>query len=120
MSVTQQAAGKMRAHSGRGARRAIAVLLAASLGFAGAARAETFVLVYAEGSVVTLPGGLIVSRGEQIDGGKLIQLGPADKAIFISQSGNVARHNGPFCGSVAEPTDQGDKPAEPPPAGCQK
>lgn len=117
MVVTQRAASKARRRS---ARRAIAVLLAASFGFCATAQAETFVLVYAEGSVTTLPGGLIVSRGEQIDGGKLIQLGPADKAIFISQSGNVARHNGPFCGSVAEAPDQGDKPAETPPAGCQK
>ena len=118
MVVTQQAARNVR--TPRGLRRAIAVLLAASFGLCATAQAETFVLVYAEGSVVTLPGGLIVSRGEQIDGGKLIQLGPADKAIFISQSGNVARHNGPFCGMVAEAPDQADKPAEPPPAGCQK
>jgi hypothetical protein len=118
MSVTRQAAWKVRAQGGR--RHAIAILLAASFGLCTAAQAETFVLVYAEGSVVSLPGGLIVSRGEQIDGGKLILLGPADKAIFISQSGNVARHNGPFCGIVAGAPDQADKPAESPPAGCQK
>ena len=112
MVVTRQAAGQAYA---RGARRlAVTILLTVSFGFGTAAQAETFVLVYAEGSVVTLPGGLIVSRGEQIDGGKLIQLGPADKAIFISQSGNVVRRNGPFCGIIADTT------AEAPPAGCQK
>jgi hypothetical protein len=112
MILTRQAAGKARAHGAR--RLAIAILLTASFGFGTAAQAETFVLVYAEGSVVSLPGGLIVSRGEQIDGSKLIQLGPADQAIFISQSGNVVRRSGPFCGSIAEAS------GEAAPAGCQK
>jgi hypothetical protein len=87
-------------------------LLAAALALAASAvAAEPYVLVYSEGAVVTLPGGITVSKGEQIDAEKLVQLGPADFAIFVAQSGNVVRLDGPYCGtlvnSLARTTDKG-------------
>lgn len=85
----------------RAARLIICAFFFAGIGALGAAQAETFVLVYSEGSVVTLPGGATVTKGEQVDGDKLVQLGPADNAIFVSQAGNVARRAGPYCGTIA-------------------
>jgi hypothetical protein len=79
----------------------IGVAFVASLVFS-AARAESFVLVYSEGSVFVEPGGNKVSRGDQIDSEKIVQLGPADKAIFISANGNMVCHSGPFRGAVAD------------------
>lgn len=90
-------------------------------------------LVYSEGSVVTLPGGVTVSKGEQIDLQKLVQLGPADLAIFVSESGNVVTRDGPYCGTVADAAEQssgglfaplyrwlGEKPTAPVAQGCSK
>jgi len=119
----------------RSARAAGAILFAGLFSLvAVAARAESFVLVYSEGSVVALPGGVTLSKGEQIDSHKLVQLGQADKAIFISESGNVVRHEGPYCGTVADSPEQGasgglfaplyrwlgEKTAAPAPQGCAK
>jgi hypothetical protein len=101
---------------------------------ATAANAEKFVLVYSEGSVVALPGGVTVSKGEEIDSQKLVQLGPADLAIFVSESGNVVTRDGPYCGAVADAAGQGgsgglfaplyrwlgEKSAAPAPQGCAK
>ncbi len=108
-----------------------AVLLAVAFALAASAvSAEPYVLVYSEGSVVTLPGGATVSKGEQIDAEKLVQLGPADLAIFVSQSGNVVHLDGPYCGTLVgmmERTEKrgmlgmfGDKSAAPKSQGCPK
>jgi hypothetical protein len=115
------------------ARAGGALVIAAILSLVtAAARAESFVLVYSEGSVVTLPGGVTVSKGEQIDSQKLVQLGPADLAIFISESGNVVTRDGPYCGTVADAAEPpgglfaplyrwlGEKPAAPVAQGCAK
>jgi hypothetical protein len=85
-------------------RIARAALLIGTFAFAAsAAAAEPYVLVYSEGSVVSLPGGAVVSKGQQVDGVKFVQLGPADFAIFVSQAGNVVHRDGPYCGPVADP-----------------
>ncbi len=92
-----------RARRSGGATQLVAgLMLVASLLAATNAAAETFVLVYSEGSVVVLPGGARIEKGQKIDGEKIVQLGPADKAVFIAQSGNVVCHNGPFSGAVAD------------------
>jgi hypothetical protein len=107
------------------------VLLAAAFAFAAsAASAEPYVLVYSEGSVVILPGGATVSKGEQIDAEKLVQLGPADSAIFVAQSGNVVRLDGPYCGTLVNSLERtndkglfgmfGGKAAAPKSRGCPK
>jgi hypothetical protein len=113
-------------------RRAVkAALLTAAFAFvASAVAAEPYVLVYSEGAVVTLPGGVTVSKGEQVDAEKLVQLGPADFAIFVAQSGNVVRLDGPYCGtlvgSLTRKTDKGlfgmfgGKAAAPKSQGCPK
>jgi len=110
-------------------RVAVRALLAGALLFGAAAHAETFVLVYSEGSIVSLPGGAVVTKGEQIDGDKLVQLGPADYAIFVSQAGNVVHRDGPYCGTIAAAEERNDKsmfgmfaaPAkQPAPQGCPK
>lgn len=113
-------------------RRATKVVLL-SVVFALAAvsvSAEPYVLVYSEGSVVTLPGGTTVVKGEQIDAGKLVQLGPADLAIFVSQSGNVVHLDGPYCGTLVSMMERTEKrgmfgmfaakPAAPQSQGCPK
>jgi len=108
-----------------------AALLAAAFAFtASAASAEPYVLVYSEGDIVTLPGGVTVSKGEQIDAEKLVQLGPADLAIFVAQSGNVVRLDGPYCGTLVSSLERandkglfgmfGGKAAAPKPQGCPK
>jgi hypothetical protein len=117
-----------RTRARRAMRVAAAILIAGAV--SGAAQAEPFVLVYSEGSVVTLPGGAIVSKGQQVDGDKLVQLGPADNAIFVSQAGNVVRRDGPYCGTIAamnEPRGKNGmfgmfagKTATPAPQGCPK
>ncbi len=124
-----------KSHAARFARAGGAIVFAGLFSLVGAAaHAESFVLVYSEGSVVTLPGGVTVSKGEQVDSQKLVQLGPADQAIFISESGNVVRHDGPYCGAVADSAEQdgsgglfaplyrwlGEKSAPPTPQGCAK
>jgi hypothetical protein len=107
------------------------VLLAAAFAFAASAvSAEPYVLVYSEGAVVTLPGGVTVSKGEQVDAEKLVQLGPADFAIFVAQSGNVVRLDGPYCGSLVSSLERtndkglfgmfGGQAAAPKPQGCPK
>ncbi len=112
-------------------RAAKVALLAASFAFAAnAVSAEPYVLVYSEGAVVTLPGGVTVSKGEQVDAEKLVQLGPADFAIFVAQSGNVVRLDGPYCGSLVSSLERtndkglfgmfGGKAAAPKPQGCPK
>jgi hypothetical protein len=130
--------------NGKSARVARAIGFAPALGVvliagiltcvSAAAHAETFVLVYSEGSVVALPGGVTVAKGEQIDSQKLVQLGPADLAIFVSESGNVVTHDGPYCGTVASAAAEGgssglfaslyrwlgEKPAAPVAQGCSK
>jgi len=117
--------------SSRVRRAAWAALLAAGfLLTASAVAAEPYVLVYSEGSVVTLPGGATVSKGEQIDAEKLVQLGPADLAIFVSQSGNVVHLDGPYCGTLVSSMERangnglfgllGGKSAAPKPQGCPK
>jgi hypothetical protein len=106
-------------------------LLAAVFAFAATtASAEPYVLVYSEGAVVILPGGATVSKGEQIDAEKLVQLGPADFAIFLSQSGNLIHLDGPFCGTLADSLQRtngnglfgafGGKAAASKPQGCAK
>jgi len=114
------------------ARRATKVTLLSVLFalVAGVVSAEPYVLVYSEGSVVTLPGGTTVVKGEQIDADKLVQLGPADLAIFVSQSGNLVHLDGPYCGTLVgmmERTERrgmlgmfADKPAAPQSQGCPK
>lgn len=108
-----------------------AALLAAAFALAASAvSAEPYVLVYSEGAVVTLPGGTTVTKGEQIDAEKLVQLGPADFAIFVSQSGNLVHLDGPFCGTLANSLQRtngnglfgafGGKTAAPKPQGCAK
>jgi len=97
---------------------------------ASAVSAEPYVLVYSEGSVVTLPGGVTVTKGEQIDAEKLVQLGPADFAIFVSQSGNVAHIDGPYCGTIMSAVERtthsgmlgmfGEKAPAPKSQGCPK
>jgi len=97
---------------------------------ASAVAAEPYVLVYSEGSVVTLPGGATVTKGEQIDAEKLVQLGPADLAIFVSQSGNVVHLDGPYCGTLVNSMERangnglfglfGGKSAAPKSQGCPK
>jgi len=113
-------------------RRALkTALCAAAFAFAATAvSAEPYVLVYSEGSVVVLPGGATVTKGEQIDAEKLVQLGPADLAIFVSQSGNVAHLDGPYCGTIMSAVERttrggmfgmfGDKAAAPKSQGCPK
>jgi hypothetical protein len=112
-------------------RTAKAALLTAAFALAtSAVSAEPYVLVYSEGSVVTLPGGATVSKGEQIDAEKLVQLGPADLAIFVSQSGNVVHLDGPYCGTLVSSMERtngnglfgmfGSKDAAPKPQGCPK
>jgi hypothetical protein len=107
------------------------VLLVAAFAFAASAVcAEPYVLVYSEGAVVTLPGGVTVSKGEQVDAEKLVQLGPADFAIFVAQSGNVVRLDGPYCGSLVSSLERtndkglfgmfGGQAAAPKPQGCPK
>lgn len=119
MGVTIQAARQARARTGNVVCRATAVFLAMSFAaFAASAHAETFVLVYVEGNVATMPSGVILSKGGEIDSDKVVRLGPADKAIFISQSGNVIHHNGPFCGIVGQSQDSDS--GAPQSAGCQK
>lgn len=111
-----------------GTRLRAALLACAFACAASAAAAEPYVLVYSEGSVVTLPGGAIVSKGEQIDADKLVQLGPADLAIFVSQAGNVVHRDGPYCGPVADKNERmkgdmfglGGKSAAPASQGCPK
>ncbi|HUO93197.1 MAG TPA: hypothetical protein VMU22_09760 [Rhizomicrobium sp.] len=115
---------------GARARRVAVRALIASLLMLGAAHAETFVLVYSEGSIISLPGGAVVTKGQQIDGDKLVLLGPADYAIFVSQAGNVVHRDGPYCGTVVamEGHDEkggmfgmfGGKSAAPAPQGCPK
>jgi hypothetical protein len=83
-------------------RRGAAVMLAAGLVCASAASAESFVLVYSEGSVIALSGGATVMRGARIDSDSPVRLGVADKAIFIAMSGNVVCLNGPYHGPVAD------------------
>lgn len=106
-------------------------LLAATFAFAASTvSAEPYVLVYSEGAVVTLPGGVTVSKGEQVDAEKLVQLGPADFAIFVAQSGNVVRLDGPYCGTLVNSLERtndkglfgmmGGKAAAPKPQGCSK
>jgi hypothetical protein len=117
--VTTPAAGKARASHRSRIRRAATIVLAAGFAaIAAAAHAQTFVLVYVEGDVMAMPSGVILSKGGQINGDKLVQLGPADKAIFISQSGNVVHHSGPYCG-VVEQTQNGDSGTTQS-AGCPK
>ena len=109
----------------KGALLAIAFALATS-----AVSAEPYVLVYSEGAVVTLPGGATVSKGEQIDAEKLVQLGPADFAIFVSQSGNLVHLDGPYCGTLVSSMERtngnglfgmfGGKATAPKPQGCPK
>jgi hypothetical protein len=113
-------------------RRAIrAALLTGAFALAASAvNAEPYVLVYSEGSVVTLPGGATVSKGEQIEAEKLVQLGPADYAIFVSQAGNVVHLDGPYCGSLVSSMERqsdkglfgmfGGKASAPKPQGCPK
>lgn len=130
-----RAANKAYGDRARGSRVVSTILVAGLLSFVTvAARAESFVLVYSEGSVVALPGGVTISKGEQIDSQKLVQLGRADFAIFVSQSGNVVSRDGPYCGTLAAAADQnasgglfaplyrwlGEKSAAPVAQGCAK
>jgi hypothetical protein len=100
-------AGGLRVrHATKSALLAVAFALVTS-----AVSAEPYVLVYSEGSVVTLPGGATVSKGQQIDADKLVQLGPADLAIFVSQSGNVVHLDGPYCGTLVSMMERTEKRA---------
>ena len=108
-----------------------AALLAGAFALAaGTVSAEPYVLVYSEGSVVTLPGGATVSKGDRIDAEKLVQLGPADLAIFVSQSGNLVHLDGPYCGTLVSSMKRTNgnglfgmfdgKATAPKPQGCPK